>query len=123
MSDDKGRLSIFQGIDQKDDVKMRLVKTDYKRLKSLRASPDGSFLTVLTDSSIAIWSAADLKEAFEEGKNDLMRRLEPTKEIPTTQRLLCSTVTVIRDEVVKVRKVKASKEAPKVNEKQAAGKS
>jgi len=48
------------GIDQKEGVNMRLVKTHYKRLKSLRASPDGTFVTVLTDCSLAIWTANDL---------------------------------------------------------------
>jgi len=60
VSDDKGRLTVFQGIDKKEGVEMRLIKTNYKRLKSLRASPDGSFLTVATDSSLAVWSASDL---------------------------------------------------------------
>ena len=62
VSDDKGRLSVFYGVHQnnrgKSDgkVQMYLVKTDFTRFKSLQASPDHSFFSVLTNSSVAIWS-------------------------------------------------------------------
>jgi len=43
----------------------------------------------------------------------MMRRLEASKEVPMDQRLLCSAVSVIREETIKVKKVKAGKEATK----------
>lgn len=82
ISDDKGRLSVFYGIDSKDNVEMRLVRTPFTRLKSLQASPDGSFFTAVTNESIAIWGTDDVKEAFDERPDDLMCRIEPTNDIP-----------------------------------------
>ena len=64
VSDDKGRLSVFDGVHNKSGVQMRLVKTNFTRLKSLKASPDGLFITALTNCSVAVWSAANLKKAF-----------------------------------------------------------
>ena len=64
VSDDKGRLTIFNGVHKADGVEMRLVKTDYTRLKSLNASPDYSFISAVSNSSIVFWSAAELKAAF-----------------------------------------------------------
>jgi len=66
VSDDKGRLSIFQDIDKKEGVQMRLIKTSYTRFKSLQSSPDQSFFSVVTNSSIAFWDTEELKAAFAE---------------------------------------------------------
>lgn len=60
---------------------MRLIKTDYKRFKSLQASPDQSFFSVVTESSVAFWGTKDLKAAFEARPNDLMFKMLPQKEI------------------------------------------
>lgn len=49
-----------------------------------------------------------------------MQRLEPSKEVPIKQRLLCSSVTVITEDIVKVKKVSARKDAPKGGKKVAA---
>lgn len=81
---------------------MRLVKTNYIRLKSLNASPDFSFITAVSNSSIVFWSAEELKAAFSEdsGSADLMLRLDPTSEVPQSQRVLCSSVTIIQEPLV-----------------------
>mmetsp|Transcript_38847 Transcript_38847/g.50858 ORF Transcript_38847/g.50858 Transcript_38847/m.50858 type:complete len:102 (+) Transcript_38847:301-606(+) len=43
----------------------------------------------------------------------MMKRLEPTHEFPVTQRLLCSSTTIIREETLKapVKKAKVKKQA------------
>lgn len=73
VSDDKGRLSVFFGVDKKDGVEMRLIKTDYTRFKSLQASPDQSFFSVVTNSSIAFWGTEALRETFAGRPDDLMQ--------------------------------------------------
>lgn len=80
-------------------------------MKSLQASPDGLFFSVVSNESIAIWSMADVEEAFAKSENDLMCKLAPTRDIKQSQRVLCSTVTVLKDpqQKVKVKKVKKDK--------------
>ena len=115
-ADDRGRMTVFRGVDKTDgEVEMRLIKTSAKRLKSLQASPDSSFFSVITDTSVAIWSNADLSEAFASEDSDMMQRLKPTHEIPTAQRLLCSSVTIITEQEKKtiVKKTKVNKKAAK----------
>lgn len=95
---------------------MRLIKTNYKRLKNLSVSDDLTFISVLTESSLAIWSTKHLNNAFTDHTNeDLMRRLEPTKDIPMSQRLLCSSISIITsDTKIRVKKMKKkSKETVK----------
>ena len=75
VSDDKGRLSVFYGVqndkgDSGEGVQMFLVKTDFTRFKSLQASPDHSFFSVLTNSSVAIWGTQALKKVFDENPDD-----------------------------------------------------
>ena len=60
---------------------MRLIKTDYKRFKSLQASPDQSFFSVVTNNGIAFWGTEELKAAFDQRPNDLMFKMLPSKEI------------------------------------------
>jgi len=97
VSDDMGRLTVFYGIDKKEGVEMRIVKTDYRRFKSLQTSPDSSFFSVVTNKSIAFWGREELKKAFDASENDLMIEVAPTRDIPQSQRVLCSTVTIIKD--------------------------
>ena len=75
---------------------MRLVKTDYTRFKSLQACPDHSFFSVLTNQSVAFWGTEALKEAFDAKPDDLMQMMRPTVDVPQTQRLLCSAVSIIQ---------------------------
>ena len=75
---------------------MRLVKTDYTRFKSLQASPDHAFFSVLTNRSVAFWGTEALKEAFDAKPDDLMQMMRPTVDVPQTQRLLCSAVSIIQ---------------------------
>lgn len=60
-SDDRGRLTVFYGIDKKEGVEMRLIKTNFTRFKSLQASPDLSFFSVVTNNSLAFWGIKELK--------------------------------------------------------------
>ena len=92
---------------------MRLVKTDYTRFKSLQASPDHSFFSVLTNSSVAFWGTEALKEAFDAKPDDLMQLMRPTVDVPQTQRLLCSAVSIIQPERQIVKKSKAKKSKDK----------
>lgn len=124
VSDDKGRLSIFNGIDKAEGVEMRLVKTNYIRLKSLNASPDFSFITAVSSTSIVFWSAEELKAAFDEdaGSADLMLRLDPTSEVPQSQRVLCSSVTVIQEPLIVKTAVKNNKKKVATQDKKKWGK-
>ncbi len=61
---------------------MRLIKTDYIRLKSLQASPDNTFVSVVTNNSIAFWGADELKSAFDQKADDLLQRLAPNLDVP-----------------------------------------
>ena len=98
-ADDRGRMTVFRGLKHNKTaaLEMRLIKTQAKRLKSLQASPDASFVMVITESSVAMWSNADLNQAFEGEQGDMMQRIHPTHDYPMSQRLLCSAVTIIRD--------------------------
>ena len=51
---------------------MRIIQTDFRRLKSLQASPDGLFFSVVSNESIAFWSMDDVDAAFAKNENDLM---------------------------------------------------
>ena len=118
--DDKGRMSVFSNIDKQSGVQMRLIKTDYIRLKSLQASPDYTFVSAVTNSSLAFWSTDELKSAFDQEAQDGLQRMEPTLNVPQSQRLLCSTVTIVKENVVqapKVKKVKKEKKPEKVADK------
>lgn len=68
--DDKGRMSVFSNVDKNSGVLMRLIKTDYIRLKSLQASPDCTFVSALTNNSLAFWSADELRSAFDQEADD-----------------------------------------------------
>ena len=89
VSDDKGRLSVFttkitteaDNSSAATQLVMRLVRTPYTRLKSLQASPDGSFFCAVTNRSVALWGTEQLERAFEERPDDLMCRVDPTTEI------------------------------------------
>ena len=92
---------------------MRLVKTDYTRFKSLQACPDHSFFSVLTNQSVAFWGTEALKEAFDAKPDDLMQMMRPTVDVPQTQRLLCSAVSIIQpdQQVTKTTKKKKDNKA------------
>ncbi len=61
---------------------MRIVKTQYRRFKSLQTSPDSSFFSVVTNNSIAIWGREELKKTFDMCKDDLMIEIAATRDIP-----------------------------------------
>ena len=92
---------------------MRLVKTDYTRFKSLQACPDHSFFSVLTNRSVAFWGTEALKEAFDAKPDDLMQMMRPTVDVPQTQRLLCSAISIIQPDkqVMKTTKKKKDNKA------------
>jgi len=102
-------MSVFSNVDKNSGVLMRLIKTDYIRLKSLQASPDCTFVSALTNNSLAFWSADELRSAFDQEADDGLQRLEPSLEVPQSQRLLCSSVTIVKENVVQAPKVKKAK--------------
>ena len=77
LSDDKGRLTVFLNIDKPEGVEMHIVPTTYKRLKSLKASPDQSFVSVVTERSLALWGKSQLLDAFKQKSEDLMCEIDP----------------------------------------------
>ena len=81
VSDDKGRLSVLYNIDQSSAV-MRIVKTNFTRCKSVQASPDHRFVSVVTNNSIAVWGMEELKASFDKRPDDSLHKVEPTVEIP-----------------------------------------
>ena len=89
---------------------MRLVKTDYTRFKSLQACPDHSFFSVLTNQSVAFWGTEALKEAFDAKPDDLMQMMRPTVDVPQTQRLLCSAVSIIQPDQQVTKTIKKKKD-------------
>ena len=96
---------------------MRLIKTEYTRFKSLQASPDHSFFSVVTNSSIAFWGTDALKETFDGRPDDLMAQMRPTMDVPQSQRLLCSACTIIQADPIYAKKDKKAAKLAKKEKK------
>ena len=88
---------------------MRLIKTAYTRLKSLQASPDQSFFSVVTNSGIAFWGTKELRKVFDDRPDELLCQMQPSCDVPSGHRILSSTVTVIQAESNKKTKKKTKK--------------
>ena len=82
VSDDQGRLSYFQAVDQEEGISMRIVETTYKRFKAVEASPDFSFFTALTNESITFWNMQAFRdELAKQTDEDAMCEMKPQRDI------------------------------------------